>query len=55
MYPAECRVPEKSEETSEGLLKSTTREREETIGWGRLEISSRRLKIPREHFLKGWA
>ena len=26
-----------------------------TIEWERLEISSRKLKIPREHFLQRWA
>ena len=28
---------------------------EETIEWERLEITSRKLKLPREHFLKEWA
>ena len=27
----------------------------ETIEWERLEISSRKLEIPREHFMKRWA
>ena len=27
----------------------------ETIGWVRLEISSRKLEIPREYFTQGWA
>ena len=26
-----------------------------TIEWKRLEISSRKLEIPREHFMQGWA
>ena len=26
-----------------------------TIGWERLEISSRKLEIPREHFMQRWA
>ena len=26
-----------------------------TIEWERLEISSRKLKIPREHFMQRWA
>ena len=26
-----------------------------TIEWERLEISSRKLEIPREHFLQRWA
>ena len=27
----------------------------ETIGWERLEISSRKLETPREHFMQRWA
>ena len=26
-----------------------------TTEWGRLEISSRKLEIPREHFMQTWA
>ena len=26
-----------------------------TIEWERLEISSRKLEIPREYFMQGWA
>ena len=26
-----------------------------TTEWGRLEISSRKLEIPREHFMQRWA
>ena len=31
------------------------KEIEETIEWERLEISSRKLEIPREHFMQRWA
>ena len=31
------------------------REIEEKILWERLEISSRKLEIPREHFMQRWA
>ena len=31
------------------------KEIEETTEWERLEISSRKLKIPREHFMQRWA
>ena len=31
------------------------KEIEETIEWERLEISSRKLQIPREHFMQRWA
>ena len=31
------------------------KEIEETIEWERLEMSSRKLEIPREHFMQKWA
>ena len=31
------------------------KEIEETIEWERLEISSRKLEIPREYFMQRWA
>ena len=31
------------------------KEERKTIEWGRLEISSRKLEIPREHFMQRWA
>ena len=31
------------------------KEIEEEIEWERLEISSRKLEIPREHFMQRWA
>ena len=31
------------------------KEIEKTIEWERLEISSRKLEIPREHFIQRWA
>ena len=31
------------------------KEIEENIDWERLEISSRKLEIPREHFMQKWA
>ena len=31
------------------------KEIEETTEWERLEISSRKLEIPREHFMQRWA
>ena len=31
------------------------KEIEERIEWERLEISSRKLEIPREHFMQRWA
>ena len=37
------------------FLSDQCKEIEETIEWQRLEISSRKLEIPREHFMERWA
>ena len=37
------------------FLSDQCKEIEETIEWERLEISSRKLDTPREHFMKRWA
>ena len=37
------------------FLSEQCKEIEKTIGWERLEISSRKLEIPREHFMQRWA
>ena len=37
------------------FLSDQCKEIEETIEWERLEISSRKLEIPREHFRQRWA
>jgi len=37
------------------FLRDKWKEIEETIEWGRREISSRKLEIPREHFIERWA
>ena len=37
------------------FLSEQCKEIEETTEWGRLEISSRKLEIPREHFMQRWA
>jgi len=37
------------------FLSDQCKEIEETIGWGRLEISSRKLEIQRKHFMQRWA
>ena len=37
------------------FLSDQCKEIEETIEWDRLEISSRNLEIPREHFMQRWA
>ena len=37
------------------FLSDQCKEIEETIEWERLEISSRKLEIPREYFMQRWA
>ena len=37
------------------FLSDQCKEIEETIEWERLEISSRKLEIPREHFMHRWS
>ena len=37
------------------FLSEQCKEIDETVEWARLEISSRKLKIPREHFIQIWA
>ena len=37
------------------FLSNQWKEIEETIEWERLEISSRKLEIPQEHFMQRWA
>ena len=37
------------------FLSDQCKEREENTEWERLEISSRKLEIPREHFMRRWA
>ena len=37
------------------FISNQCKEIEQTIEWERLEISSRKLEIPREHFMQRWA
>ena len=37
------------------FLSDQCKEIEETIEWERLEISSQKLELPREHFMQRWA
>ena len=37
------------------LLSDQCKKTEKTIGWERLELSSRKLETPREHFMQRWA
>ena len=58
-HPTECRVPENSKEREEGLKRTThihrhththTHTKRKTIEWERLEITSKKLEIPRKLF-----
>ena len=48
-FPRRARVEEKA------FLSDQCKEIEKKIEWERLEISSRKLEIPREHFMQRWA
>ena len=46
------RIARRDKKTS---LSNQCKEIEETTEWERLEISSRKFEIPREHFMQRWA
>ena len=46
------RIPKRDKKA---FLSEQCKETEETIEWVRLEISSRKLKTLREHFMQKWA
>ena len=55
MYPFECRVPKKQQgEIRKPSSAISAKKQRKTIEWERLEISSRKLEIPREHFMQRW-
>ena len=54
-YPFECRVLKNSKEDKKAFLSNQCKEIEENKECERLEISSRKLEIPREHFMQRWA
>ena len=51
MHPFECRVSKNSKEIRKPSLVINAK-KWKTIEWERLEISSRKLEIPREHFIE---
>ena len=51
IYPVECRVP-KNRRDKKVFLSGQCKETEENSGRERLEISSRKLEIPREYFMQ---
>ena len=52
IHPSECRVPKNSRRDKKAFLSDQCKETEKTIEWGRLEISSRKLEIPRDFSCK---
>ena len=55
MYPSECRVLRIARRDKKTFLSDQCKEIEENNRMGRPEISSRKLGIPREHFMQRWA
>ena len=52
IYPAECRVSENSKIALKAFLVNNTKKQRKTIEQERLELSLRKLEIPREHFVQ---
>ena len=55
IFPFACRVPKNSQERKKAFLSDQCKEIKDNNRWERLEISSRKLEIPREHFMQRWA
>ena len=56
VYPFEFRVPKKKvRRYKKAFLSEQCKEIEKNNGMGKIEILSRKLEIPREHFMKRWA
>ena len=56
MYPFECRIPKNSQgEIRKPFSVINAKKQRKTVKWEILEISSRKLEIPREHFMQRWA
>ena len=53
MYPSECRVQKIARRYKPSSVISAKKSRK-TTEWERQEISSRKLEIPREHFMQRW-
>ena len=53
-YSSECRVPKNSRRDKKAFLSDQYKEIRKTIEWERLEVSSRKLEIPRNYFRQRW-
>ena len=52
IYPSECRVPKNSKRHKKVFLSDQCKEIKESNKMGKTRISSRKLEIPREHFMQ---
>ena len=55
IYPFAAEFQRIARRDKKPFLSDQFKEIEETIEWERLEISSKKLEIPREHFMQRWA
>ena len=55
IYLFECRVPKNNNERQERLLQGSVQKIEENNRMGKTRDSSRKLEIPREHFMQRWS
>ena len=55
IYLSECTVPKKATRDKKAFLTDQCKEIEENTRMGGLNIPSRKLEIPREHFMQKWA
>ena len=51
----ECRIPKNSKKRKKPSSVISAKKKRKTTKWERLEISSRKLEIPREYFMERWA
>ena len=55
IYPFECRVPRIARRDKKAFSSEQHTKKRKATEWERLEISSRKLGMPREHFMPSWA
>ena len=55
IYHLNAEIQRTARRDKKDFLSDQCKEIKETTEWERLEISSRKLEIPREHFMQRWA
>ena len=55
IYPSECGVPKNSRRDKKAFLSDQCKAIQENNRTGKTRDSSRKLEIPREHFMQRWA